>query len=136
VSNSDDTRKYCITINGEEVTVNEDVYRAFKRPAWMERKRREVRNEKERSLDAFMDEGFDIPSNDPLTDEIVEDKLLLETLYMALAELTENERDLIDALFYQKKSEHTVARDMGISQNTVNYHKKRVLDKLRKRFKK
>lgn len=32
-----------IKINGKEIPVSEDVYFAYKRPAWAERKRREVR---------------------------------------------------------------------------------------------
>jgi hypothetical protein len=37
-----------ITIDGVDVTVTEEVYRAYKRPAWAERKRRQVRRKKER----------------------------------------------------------------------------------------
>ena len=125
-------KEYYVTIGEERVPVSEEVYYAFKRPAWKERKRRAVRSEKERSLEAFMDEGFDIPEYQALVDEIVEDKLLLDVLLSALSELTDEERSLIDALFYQDKSERTVAKETAVSQNTVNYHKNRILEKLRK----
>ena len=82
-------KEYFIVIDGEKVPVSEEVYRAFKRPAWTERKRRQVRADRERSLDVFMDNGLDIPSQDALVDEIVEDKLMLDMLFAALTELTE-----------------------------------------------
>ena len=64
-------------------------------------------------------------------DEIVVDKLLLDVLFAALAELTGDELFLIDKLFYKEQSERMVAKETGISQNTVNYHKNRLLKKLR-----
>lgn len=123
---------YYIIINGEKVQVTEEVYRAFKRPAWTERKRREVRADMERSLDVFLNDGFDIPSDDALVDEIVEDKLLLDMLLTALEELTADERSLIDALFYQEKSEREVANQNGISHQAVHKKKARILEKLKK----
>ena len=127
-------KAHYILIDGEKVPVTEEVYHAFKRPAWKERKRRQMRSEKERSLEAFMDEGFDIPSEQALVDEIVEDKLLLDVLLSALAELTDEERSLIDALFYQDKSEREVARELGIAQTTLNYQKTRILKWLKKKL--
>ncbi|GHU94977.1 hypothetical protein FACS1894208_06970 [Clostridia bacterium] len=84
-----------IVIDGENIPVTEEVYRAYKRPAWAERKRRKVRAEHERSLALFAN----MPSAQKLVDEIVEDKLLLDTLMAALSELTADERKLIDALY-------------------------------------
>lgn len=124
-------KEYYVTIGEERVPVSEEVYYAFKRPAWTERKRKAVRSEKERSLEAFMDEGFDIPDDQALVDEIVEDKLLLAVLLSALSELTDEERSLIDALFYQEKSEREVARETGIHRNTLSYRKNKILAKLK-----
>jgi RNA polymerase sigma factor (sigma-70 family) len=121
-----------IIIGGEKVLVSEEVYRAFKRPAWAERKRRAVRAERERSLEAFMDAGLELPDNRALVAEIVEDKLLLDMLFEALAELTEDERGLIDALFYADKSEREIAAETGRSKTSVHKQKARILDKLKK----
>lgn len=125
-------KKYFIELNGRQIPVSKEVYYAFKQPAWKERKRRQVRAEKELSLEAFADAGFEIPSGQALVDEIVEDKLLLDMLFKALSELTDDERFLIDELFYQEKPERMVAKETGVSQNTVNYHKNRILEKLRR----
>lgn len=125
-------KEYFIRIGDQEVPVTEEVYRAFKRPAWTERKRREVRTDMERSLDVFLDDGFDIPSNDTLVEEIVEDKLLLDMLLAALAELTADERNLIDALYYQEKSEREVSKETGVPHPTIHSRKVSVLQKLKK----
>ncbi|MCL6558036.1 MAG: sigma-70 family RNA polymerase sigma factor [Firmicutes bacterium] len=122
---------YFIELNGRQIPVSKEVYYAFKRPAWRERKRRQVREEKELSLEAFADAGFEIPSGEALVDEIVEDKLLLDMLAEALSDLTEDECFLIDALFYKNRSEREVAASSCISQQAVNKRKKKVLAKLR-----
>ncbi|MGI6332882.1 MAG: sigma-70 family RNA polymerase sigma factor [Zhaonellaceae bacterium] len=124
-------KEYFIELNGRQIPVSKEVYDAFKRPAWKERKRRQVRAEKELSLEAFSDAGFEIPSGQALVDEIVEDKLLLDMLSKALLELTDDERFLIDELFFNDKSEREVAKEIGLSKTGVHKQKEKILSKLR-----
>ncbi|KXG77103.1 RNA polymerase sigma factor [Thermotalea metallivorans] len=124
-------KEYNIKLNGKLIPVTEEVYYAFKRPAWKERKRRQVRAEKELSLEAFADAGFEIPSGQALVDEIVEDKLLLDMLFRALSELTEDERFLINELFFNDKSEREVAKEIGRSKTGIHKQKEKILSKLR-----
>ena len=125
-------KEYFIVIDGEKVPVSEEIYRAFKRPAWTERKRSQVRAEHERSLEQFAEDGFDVPDEGALVDEIVEDKLMLDVLFAALAELTDDERGLIDALFFDEKSEREFAALQNVAQQTVHKKKNRILEKLKK----
>ena len=125
-------KEYFIELNGRQIPVSKEVYYAFKRPAWKERKRSQVRAEKELSLEAFADAGFEIPSGEVLVDEIVEDKLLLDMLSKALSELTEEERVLIDELFFNDKSEREIAREIGVSQPAIHKRRNRILEKLKK----
>ncbi|GHU90090.1 hypothetical protein FACS1894202_09330 [Clostridia bacterium] len=115
-----------IKINGENVSVTEEVYRAYKRPAWAERKRRKVRAERERSLDLFVN----MPSKQKLVEEIVEDKLLLDTLMAALSELTADERELIDALYYSDASMREYARAKSTNHTNVVRRHSRIIKKL------
>ena len=124
-------KEYFIELNGRQIPVSKEVYDAFKRPAWKKRKRRQVRAEKELSLEAFADAGFEIPSGEALVDEIVEDKLLLDMLSKALSELTEEERVLIDELFFNDKSEREIAREIGVSQPAIHKRRNRILEKLK-----
>ena len=118
-------KEYFIELNGRQIPVSKEVYDAFKRPAWKERKRSQVRAEKELSLEAFADAGFEIPSGEALVDEIVEDKLLLDMLSKALLELTDDE------LFFNDKSEREVAKEIGLSKTGVHKQKEKILSKLK-----
>jgi len=126
------SKTFYIRIGDEQVLVSEEVYRAYKRPAWAERKRREVRAERELSLERFAADGFDMPSDDPLVEDVVADKLSLDMLVSALDELTADERGLIDALFFEDKSEREVAAEIGLSKTGVHKQKTRILEKLKK----
>jgi len=127
-------KDYYILIDGEKVSVSEEVYRAFKRPAWVERKRRQVRADHELSMEAFAEDGFELPSGDPLVDEIVADKILLDMLMSALDELAADERRLIDALYFDGKSERDVATEIGVPQTTLNYRKNKILKWLKEKL--
>ena len=114
-------KQYFIKIDDQPIEVSEEVYRAYKRPAWTERKRREVRAEHELSFDLMGDAA--IASASLLEDAVVNSLALRE----ALAELTADERALVDALFFEGLTEREYAARMGIAQKNINKKKQRVL---------
>ena len=147
-------RRY-IEIDGQQIPVTEDVYRAFKRPAWAEHKRKErekrCRDEngnrctndcskckKQRtgsvlSLDKFTDEGFEVADTVDLN-ELIADKLLFEELYAAFEELDPDNRRIME-LFSVGKSEREIAADIGLSQKAINKRKTKLFEHLRDRLK-
>lgn len=148
------TQRY-ILINGKQIPVTEEVYRAYKRPAWAERKRKERQKrcrdkngnrctgdcskcDKQRtgsvlSLDKFTEDGFEVA--DPVDiAELVVDKLLLEELYAALEELDPDNRRIME-LFSIGKSEREIAVDIGLSQKAINKRKTKLFSQLRERLK-
>jgi RNA polymerase sigma factor (sigma-70 family) len=135
---TEEKKERFVVINTEEIKVTEEVYFTYKRPAWRERKRAKVRRENERSLEAFMDSGFDISSNDVPVGETLEKSELIRKLHIAVNNLPDKEKLIITELYFNKKTERETADKIGVSQNTVNYYKKRILEKLYealKRFK-
>lgn len=148
------TQRY-ITINEQQIPVTEEVYRAYKRPAWAEHKRREREKrcraengnrctgdcskcDKQRtgsilSLDKFTEEGFDVADTVDIA-ELVADKLLLEELYIALEELDPGNRRIME-LFSIGKSEREIANDIGLSQKAINKRKTKLFAQLRERLK-
>ena len=130
--NPKDQREYFIYIEGQKVPVSEAVYRAYKRPVWMERKRRIVRADRERSLDALLAAGMEFPNTQTPVSKVVEDKLLLDMALAALAALPEDERSLIIALFFEGKTERALTVETGLSKTGVHKQKIRILDKLKK----
>jgi len=147
----DNLQRY-IEIDGEQIPVTEEVYRAYKRPLWAERKRKErakrCRDEKglrctkdcklcpklrdggDLSIDKFSDDGYEIADTVDLA-EFVADKLLLEQLVAALDELEPDERSLIDAIFYNDRTERDYAAEIGISHQAVGKRKHKIIEKLR-----
>jgi len=150
--NQDENVQRYIEIDGKQISVTEEVYRAYKRPAWAEHKRKErakrCRDEKgvrctkdcrlcpklrdggDLSIDRFSDDGYEITDPVDLA-EFVADKLLLEQLVAALDELEPDERSLIDALFYNAHTERDYAAEIGISHQAVGKRKHKIIEKLR-----
>ena len=119
-----------VLIGDEKVYVTEEVYRAYYRPVWREAKQRSVRSEREYSLDALGELGFEAVSDEPLVADIVMDKLQLDKLAVVLAKLPQDEQDLINAMYFQGKSERNMAEVLGISSIAVHKRKYKILAKL------
>lgn len=76
-------------------------------------------------------EGLQLAADYDL-EAIVEDKALLDILNNALEELTEEERTLIHAIFWEDKTERQIAFEMGFKQSkSINKRKKKIIEKLR-----
>lgn len=153
--NHEPTTQLYIEIDGQQIPVTEAVYRAYKRPAWAEHKRKErekrCRDEKGNrcsgdcsicnkqrtgsvlSLDRFTDEGFEVADTFDLA-ELIADKLLLEELYAALNELDPENRRIME-LFSIGKTEREIAADIGLSQKAINKRKTKLFSQLRERLK-
>lgn len=123
---------FYLYVNKKKVPVPKDVYYAYKRSVWRERKRKEAQADKECSLDALITCGMEIPSTDESLEELIEYKQLLAALLVLLEELADDERDLIDALFYQMQSEREVSQKEGVPQQTIHWRKTAILKKLKR----
>ena len=150
-----ENQQHYIEIDGQQISVTEEVYRAYKRPVWAEHKRKErekrcrddkgnrctaecSRCDKQRtgsilSLDRFIDDGYEIADTVELN-ELVADKLIYEDLYAALKELDTDNRRIME-LFSIGKSEREIAADIGLSQKAINKRKTKLFSQLRKRLK-
>lgn len=73
-------------------------------------------------------------SADKLVDDIVCDRELLALLFKALHALTEDERSLITAMFFEEKTSREIAAHTGIPQSTILYRKNKILQKMKKIF--
>jgi len=142
--------------DGVNIPVTEEVYRAYYRPVWSEKKRieREQRcrnvdgnrctDDCERcdktpdggilSLDKFTEEGYE-PAASVSVEEIVMEKLLMDELCAALSELSEDERSLIYDFYFEEQSERDIAAKRSVSQPFVHKKRKRVLKKIKYFFK-
>ena len=87
---------------------------------------------REDSLDRLMDDNAEqFTDHHESVDDMVLRKISAEKLYQALAELSEKERELIIALFFEEKTERELAVVLGISQPAVHKQKNKILKKLK-----
>ena len=154
-----ETKKYYLTIEGQEVTVSEEVYRAYKRPTWAEHKRNdrqklcqvsngkgglkrctedcsECNRTKEGnvlSLDGLEEAGYCVEDREHDVAEIVAEKMLLEELFMALEELDPTSHRICELLM-EGHSKREIARSLSIPQSSFEYQFKKLMASLKKRL--
>ena len=108
-----DKKEYFLYVKGKAVKVNEEIYRAYRRIT--EHEKHLQRKDWKYNVLPFSVFDYDGHFIDNITDEsidiekIVEVKMQIEELNKVLATLTEEERDIITAIFFQK-GEFTVYR--------------------------
>ena len=142
--------EYYITIEGQEVTVTEEVYRAYKRPTWAEHKR----NDREKRCQVSDGKGGlkrcmedcstcdrvrdgSILKLDDMTEkkhmaseldisDIVAGKILLEQLYKVLEE--QDPKSLrVCQLIMEGHSRREIARILEIPQSSFEYQFKKLM---------
>lgn len=98
---------------------------------------RQIIPSREDSLDRLMDDNAEqFTDHHESVEDMVLRKISAEKLYQALAELSEKERELIVALFFEEKTERELAAVFGISQPAVHKQKNKILKKLKTFLKK
>jgi RNA polymerase sigma factor (sigma-70 family) len=65
-------------------------------------------------------------------DQMIVDKLAIESILSCLDKLSEAERDLLFAVFYQRKTERVLAKELNISQPAVHKRIQKIIGKIRK----
>ena len=140
------SKKHIIRINGKPVEVSEETYTYIMRSDWnnyyaeIKRKRERIRiNSKKKtvkiipsredSLDRLMAIGTEF-AND--SEPIAEAAIRKITVQKALEQLTADERFIIVRIYFEGNTERELAKEMHLSQSTINSRKQKILLKLRK----
>jgi RNA polymerase sigma factor (sigma-70 family) len=129
------SKKFYITLQGAKIVVAEEVYRAYIQPFWKDKKRRQRQvagGSIPLSLDQLLEDnesGFDIAGETDIEAEVMQ-KIDSEEIHRILAQLPESDRAIIYGLIYDQKTERELAAELGMSQKTVNNHRRRILGKL------
>lgn len=93
---------------------------------------RQIIPSREDSLDRLIDDNAEqFTDHHESVEDMVLRKISAEKLYQALAELSEKEREMIVALFFEEKTERELAAVLGISQPAVHKQKNKILKKLK-----
>ena len=131
------TEKHFILVQGYLLETSKEFRDDFQRDKDRYRYIRKLDAQKKLlSIEAFDTEdenGIDlIDSSTESIAELVADKMMIEKLYQSLEFLDNDERILIDALFFQGMSEREYAAVLGVYPNAVHKRKTRILEKLKK----
>lgn len=157
-------KQYFIRLDKQYIPVTEEVYKAHYRPVWKTHYHASKNGQcgcsdwrrcegdcglcryrtagNILSLDAEYEgeEGSKLTLLDTLEDpganpeEIIADKLMLQELFKVLDELDPDSRRICE-LIRQGKTEREIADEFGVRQSTLNYRKKKLMEKLHERLK-
>lgn len=129
--------KFFLPLHGMLMEVTEDIYKEFyknkRRQKYLDERSEEngdfsydmLTTNQFNGEDILIDESQDIA-------EMVADRIMLDKLQEAVHLLTDDERELIQALYYEELTEREYARKKGIYHNAVHKRKVRILAKLKK----
>lgn len=129
-------KKYTIVVKHQRIEVSEAIYRAYHKEREAECYQNKLIRQNELSLERFQEDGVNIDYLIIHVQPDIVDRLIhqeqLEALWIALQFLPEDERSLIDELFFNEKSERELSAMISVPQKTINDRKKRILLKLRR----
>ncbi len=128
-------KEYFILVNGDKVIVSKEVYLAY----WQHTNRENYleRLDRQNKLLFFSDVDHDGNFVDNLADKsvdvekLVETKEAIENLHTALSELNDEEREIINALYFREETIREVADIFKISHPALIKRKNKILEKLK-----
>jgi DNA-directed RNA polymerase specialized sigma subunit len=129
--------KYSIPVDGKYYETTKEVYEVYYQ---MERRERYL---EERDIKKGVQTFSDISDSNYSADEIIEDtnvdvgdtaitNILIETVLEAIMTLDEEEKWLIQELFFYGKSEVVLAQETGIARTTLQSKKYKAFEKIKK----
>lgn len=140
-------QKRNIWINGQPVEVSDAVFAAYQkgerkmryfeydlkvdRAASGDENRTQRDLSREVSLEGLSAAGEQFAPDIPGVEEAVLQRFQVEALKAALQTLSEEERRIINALFYEELSERDAAGQLGITQPALHKRKVKILKKLK-----
>lgn len=128
--------KYTLLVNKKRVAVGKEVYKAYYQQKEREAYLDKLAGKHNISFEECKEKGIQVDYLLSCAEESIEDgvikKEMLKKLALCLETLSEQERLLIYALFFQGKSERRLSAETGTPQRTINDRKRRILLKLKK----
>ncbi len=86
---------------------------------------------REDSLERLAEQEVQFAADTEGVEETVLRRLQYAQLHKAISLLSDDERELVDRLFFQGQTEREAAAEMGIYRNAVHKRKNRILEKLK-----
>ncbi|WP_128425669.1 RNA polymerase sigma factor [Gudongella oleilytica] len=129
-------KEYKIRVKNEIVTVSKEIYTAYYKLKRRERYIEETSIKNNLSYDQLVELDYPIEQKmcdqQLLVEDVIIEKIMLEKLMLALEELTDCERLIINELFFNGKSERELADSMKLPRTTLQSRKNSIISKLKK----
>lgn len=135
-------KEYYVTLDdGTKVPVTIKVYSEYYRSEWREHKQEQRDRKRMLSIDYEYSSGSDGGSitlmnyrvdPNPTPEEVILNKEELFILLQAMEILAEDYRNIIENLFIEGKTECEYAEETGMARTTINYKRKKALEKMKK----
>ena len=128
-------KKYYIFVGDEKIKVDQEVYKSY----WQitNRERYLERLDRQNKLLFFSDLSTEYSFEDTIADEnydlekIVETKMLIDRVREAIDSLNDEEREVIERLYYQDESLRSIATSKKISAPALLKRRNKILKKLK-----
>ena len=127
-------REYYLYVRGEKVKVSEQIYKVY----WREREHEKYLEQVDRKNHLLFFSSLDHDGNfvDNIADEsvdvakIVETQMMIEAVRNAISKLNDEERDIIERLYFNDETLSSIARGKKVSYQAIQWRKNSILKKL------
>ncbi|MGN5977219.1 sigma factor-like helix-turn-helix DNA-binding protein [Enterococcus faecalis] len=128
-------KEYYLYVRGQKVKVSEDIYKVY----WREKEHEKYLEQVDKKNHLLFFSSLDHDGNfvDNLADEsvdvekIIETQILIETVRKAISRLNDEERDIIERLYFNDETLSSVARSKKVSYQAIQWRKNNILKKLK-----
>lgn len=128
-------KEYYLYVRGQKVKVSEDLYKVY----WREKEHEKYLEQVDKKNHLLFFSSLDHDGNfvDNLADEsvdvekIIETQILIETVRKAMSRLNDEERDIIERLYFNDETLSSVARSKKVSYQAIQWRKNNILKKLK-----
>ena len=128
-------KEYYLYVNGQRVKVSEQIYKVY----WREKEHEKYLEQVDKKNHLLFFSSLDHDGNfvDNLADEsvdvekIIETRILIETVRKAMSELNDEEREIIERLYFNDETLSSVARSKKVSYQAIQWRKNNILKKLK-----
>ena len=128
-------KEYYLYVRGQKVKVREDIYKVY----WQEKEHEKYLEQVDKKNHLLFFSSLDHDGNfvDNLADEsvdvekVIETQILIETVRKAMSRLNDEERDIIERLYFNDETLSSVARSKKVSYQAIQWRKNNILKKLK-----
>ena len=132
-------KEYFLFVNGKKIKVSKEVYKVY----WQEKNHENYLKQIDRKNNLLLFSSFDHDGHfvDNIVDDsldvnkIVQTQMMIEAIRDALSKLNEEEREIIDRLYFKDETLMSVAKTKKISHPAIIKRRNKILKKLRELLK-